>query len=456
MAMQNIFRSGQSSALSRRTFLKAGAATAAMLAAAPAWAAGESKPAVSDGEILSQTNERIEQHRKGDGVIRIRNASGAPVAGAKVTVEQLQHDFLFGCNFFMFNRCGRPELEDAYRTRFAALLNYCTLPFYWASYEAQRGKPNYDSTDQAAAWTREHGITCKGHPLAWDHPAGNPAWLPEDPKEVEQLSVGRVREIVSRFAGRIDFWDVVNEATHLAEKPNKTKMADWAAAKGAVPYVAEHLQAARAANPKATLLVNDYRTEPAYFRILDQLRDDGKLLFNVVGIQSHMHDGVWPLHHVWELCDRYGRLGLPIHFTESTIVSGPRKGPGENWGETTAQEEARQAELGANFYTALFAHPAVRAITWWDFSDLGAWQGAPAGWLRRDLSPKPVYDRMLALVKQAWWTKANGVTDARGEFKLRAFYGKHRVIAELPDGQRFVREAHWERGQENNLELKAG
>ena len=44
-----------------------------------------------------------------------------------------------------------------------------------------------------------------------------------------------MREIISRYKGRIDIWDVVNEATHLADKPNKTKMADWAAALGAVP-----------------------------------------------------------------------------------------------------------------------------------------------------------------------------------------------------------------------------
>ena len=206
-----------------------------------------------------------------------------------------------------------------------------------------------------------------------------------------------MREIVSRYQGRIDIWDVVNEATHLADKRNKTKMADWAAALGAVPYVAEHLKVARAANPQATLLVNDYRIEPAYYKILDSLRDNGKLLFDTVGIQSHMHGGVWPLHKVWDTCDTYGKLGLPLHFTESTIVSGPRKGPGENWGATTAEGEARQAELTAKFYTALFAHPAVQAITWWDFSDLGAWQGAPAGWLRRDMSPKPVYERLMAL-----------------------------------------------------------
>ena len=129
---------------------------------------------------------------------------------------------------------------------------------------------------------------------------------------------------------------------------------------------------------------------PAYYKILDSLATTGKPLFDTVGIQSHMHGGVWPLHKVWDTCDTYSKLGRPLHFTESTIVSGPRKGPGENWGETTAEGEARQAEQTAKFYTALFAHPAVQAITWWDFSDLGAWQGAPAGWLRRDMSPKPV------------------------------------------------------------------
>ena len=230
-------------------------------------------------------------------------------------------------------------------------------------------------------------------------------------------------------------------------------MADWAAALGAVPYVTEHLKVARAANPQATLLVNDYRIEPAYYKILDSLRDNGKPLFDAVGIQSHMHDRVWPLQKVWDTCDTYSKLGLPLHFTESTIVSGPRKGPGEHWGETTAEGEARQAERTANFYTALFAHPAVQAITWWDFSDLGAWQGAPAGWLRRDMSPKPVYERLMGLIKGEWWTKTETTTDARGQAKLRAFYGHYRITAQARGGQPVVKEVHLERGKQNQFEL---
>jgi endo-1,4-beta-xylanase len=437
--------------VNRRTFLKAGTATTALLLSHPAWCAQKANP--TDDEILAQTKARIEQHRKGDGTITLRNAKGKAIRGAKVQVEQLRHDFLFGSNFFMFGHCGKPELEEQYRQRFAALLNYCTLGFYWASYERERGKPHYEYTDQVAAWSREHGITCKGHPLVWDHPAGSPGWLPDDPKEIERLSTTRVREIISRYRGRIDIWDVVNEATRLADKPNKTKMADWAAALGAVSYVAEHLNVARAANPQATLLVNDYCIEPPYYKILDSLRGNGKLLFDTVGIQSHMHGGVWPLQKVWDTCDTYSKLGLPLHFTESTVVSGPRKGSGENWGETTAEGEARQAELTVNFYAALFAHPAVHAITWWDFSDLGAWQGAAAGWLRRDMSPKPVYDRLMSLIKGAWWTKTEGTTDARGQVKVRAFFGTHRITAHLPSGQSMTKEAHWEREKNNRFEL---
>jgi hypothetical protein len=95
----------------------------------------------------------------------------------------------------------------------------------------------------------------------------------------------------------------------------------------------------------------------------------------------------------------------------------------------------------------------VRAITWWDFTDLWAWQGAPAGWLRRDMSPKPVYDRLMSLIKGAWWTKCDGVTNSRGDFHLRAYYGTQRITAELPAGQRLIKDVQWERGKSNHFEL---
>ncbi len=441
--------------MNRRTFLKT-TATSTLFLAQNSFSAGRPNDKPGDEEILAQCRERIARHRQGRGAIVLRDAFGRPVARAKITVEQLQHEFLFGCNFYLFGHVGDAEREEEYRNQFSALLNYATLAFYWASYERERDKPNYGQSEQAATWCRDHAIRCKGHPLAWDHPAGSPAWLPDDDAAIARLSFGRVRDIVMRFKGLIDVWDVVNEATHLPGNPNQTRMGKWAETLGPVEYVAKHLAVARPANPTATLLVNDYKIEPAYYKILDAQRQGGRLTFDAVGIQSHMHGGSWPLGRVWDICDTYARLGLPLHFTETTLVSGPRLGPGENWGGMTPEGEAKQADQTARFYTALFAHPAVQAITWWDFSDHGAWQRAAAGWLRKDMSPKPVYQRLKSLIKGEWWTNVTGQPNALGVFPLRAFYGQHRVTVELPGGHRSVAEIDWRREGPTRFEVVVG
>jgi endo-1,4-beta-xylanase len=76
-------------------------------------------------------------------------------------------------------------------------------------------------------------------------------------------------------------------------------------------------------------------------------------------------------------------------FTETTVVNG-RRVQQCRWGKTTPEREVRQADDVAKFYTVVFAYTAVEALTWWDFSDDGAWEGAPAGWLRKTMSPKSV------------------------------------------------------------------
>ena len=437
--------------MNRRTFLKCTAATTALLAGPRVWGAEAPASGPSDDEIISQTRSRITKHRQGEGVVTVRGADGKPVPGAMVKVEQLSHDFLFGCNFFMFGRLKDAQQEEQYRQRFTALFNYATLGFYWGAYEARRGEPNYDYTDKVVEWCGAHGILCKGHPLAWDHPASSPKWLTDDLAEVERFSTARVREIVTRFKGHIGIWDVVNEPTDL--KRFKNPMNTWAQKLGAVPFTRLHLQAARKANPSATLVVNDYRVDPAFHKILEDLRAGGERPFDAIGIQSHMHGGGWPLRKVWEVCDRYADFGLPVHFTETTVVSGPRLGPGENWGPTTPELEQKQADYVAKFYATLFAHPVAQALTWWDFADAGAWQGAAAGFLRKDMTAKPVYDRLQTLIRNEWWTKTAGRTDATGSFATRAFFGTHRLTAHLADGRPVSKEVHWERGGANHFEL---
>ena len=125
------------------------------------------------------------------------------------------------------------------------------------------------------------------------------------------------------------------------------------------------------------LLINDYRTDPPYERVIEQLVDgSGKRLYDAIGIQSHMHGGTWATARIWEVCERFSRFGAPLHFTETTILSAAPGWAKPNPWVTTPEGEAYQAKEVVRFYTMLFSHPAVEAITWWDFSDWHAWQVA--------------------------------------------------------------------------------
>ncbi|HPD45931.1 MAG TPA: endo-1,4-beta-xylanase [Anaerohalosphaeraceae bacterium] len=383
---------------------------------------------LSEEEILKGAEGRIEKHRMGNANLVLVGPDGAAVGeGAAVKIEQTRHAFLFGCNIFKLERCRTAEDNAAYAKYFSELLNFATLPFYWWNYERRPGVRNDEQTEAIVQWCKAHNITTKGHPLAWNYMEQR--WLPEEPAEAMKLQMARIARCVDRFKGDIDIWDVVNEATHydrpfcLEQAPKLT-----AAIKemGVGEYVRQAFQIARKANPEATLLISDYRTDQAYIdKVIKELVDEnGKRLYDVIGIQSHMHGGYWGAKRTWDVCDTYAQFGVPLHFTETTLVSGPKTDDG--W-KTTPEGEERQAREAAEFYTVLFSHPAVEAITWWDFSDQGAWQGAPAGFLRDDMTPKPMYGALKDLIKGKWWTVAETTVEAGGKAAFRGFYGEYKV-----------------------------
>jgi len=395
---------------------------------------------LSEDELLAGAEARIEKHRKADATVSVVDASGKPVPGARVAVEQTRHAFLFGSNIFNWGRLPDAELEAAYRKRFADLLNYATLPFYWANYEPRRGEPEHARTAKVARWCKEQGIATKGHPLAWN--SADPRWLPDDLEEIRRLQMARIEDCVSHFRGLIDRWDVVNEATHFDREEFVRRRAPKHSAMwqkvGQMEFTRQCFAHARKAGPHATLLINDYRTDPAYERVIEQLVDEeGRPMYDVIGIQSHMHGGAWPTRKIWEVCERFARFGVPLHFTETTILSGERnwqKPRGAPW-PSTPEGEAYQAEHVVRFYTMLFSHPAVEAITWWDFADLHSWKGAPAGFLRKDMSPKPAYDELMKLIKGKWWTKTALESAADGTAEFRGFLGDYQVTVTADGGK---------------------
>jgi GH35 family endo-1,4-beta-xylanase len=445
--------------MNRRDFLKTvglGAATAAVRNGS--LYSQEDRTSAGQGAlaVLDQVDFRIEKFRKGDVILNLTEPGGKAVpAGAKVQVNQTRHEFLFGCNIFKLNRCRTEQDNEAYQHEFAALLNYATLPFYWWMYTRQRGQPEDARTDQIVRWCKAHNVTTKGHPLAWNW--GEPPWLPDDPDAAMKEQFDRIERCVGKFKGDIDIWDVVNEATHYdrdqawKDAPRLTKAIQKM---GVGQYVRSAFSIARKANPQATLVINDYRTDEAFAeKVLAELVDkDGKPMYDVIGIQSHMHGGYWGAQRTWDVCERFAKFGKPLHYTEATLLSGEqgyelrqkRREAGFQW-VTTPEGEAKQAEQVVEFYRVLFSHPAVQAITWWDFTDQNAWQGAPAGFVRADMSPKPAYERLMKLIKDQWWTRQQATVAEGGKLRLRGFFGHYEVEAQA-DGRKLNGVFHLSRG----------
>ena len=411
----------------RRTFLKTAGAGGMSLMMAPLF--GGDEPRL---DVLGAADERIAQHRKGTVILSPVGPNGQALPpGVRLEVSQTRHKFLFGCNIFKLGRCRTEADNAAYEKHFAELLNYATLPFYWWTYEPRKDQPLDARTDEIVRWCKAHGVTTKGHPLAWNYV--DPRWLTGTPQEVMQLQFERVGRCAERFKGEIDIWDVVNEAAEYDReelKKRAPKLTEAIAKIGIGEYVRTAFTVARKANPQAMLLINDYRTGRDYQdKVIKELVDkEGKPLYDVIGIQSHMHGGYWGAAQTWDVCERFARFGKPLHFTETTVVSGPKKG--STW-VTTAEGEQQQAKAVTEFYTVLFSHPAIEGITWWDFTDQNAWQAAPAGLVRDDMTPKPAYEQLHDLIKGKWWTKADVETGPNGQATLQGFYGQYKVDATL-------------------------
>jgi len=386
--------------------------------------------------VREKLDKAIRRHRTADVTLTVRDRRGRPLADAPLVVQQTRHQFLFGCNAFSILGLDVPEQTAAYRKRFAELLNFATLPFYWRGYEKDEHKPQTRRLKAMAAWCASHGVRPKGHPLVWHN--SQPEWIQDRSlAEFERLQMRRVVRDVRQFRGLVDTWDVINETEIL---PRFTLPLDRLPRLchmiGRVEIIKRSFDAARAANPNATLILNDYETSPAYEEIIERCLDAG-VGIDIIGIQSHMHTGYWGAEKTADVLRRFSRFRKPIHFTELTILSGKLKDINdtdwesrhENW-TTTDDGELRQAEQAADFYRVLFAHPAVEAITWWDFCDQKSWMGASLGFLRADASPKPMYDELKKTIKGEWWTGPLKLrTDGDGRASFRAFLGTHIVKA---------------------------
>ncbi|MDS2172301.1 endo-1,4-beta-xylanase [Nesterenkonia sp. CL21] len=379
-------------------------------------------------------------HRRAQVTVTLTRDDGAPLAGRDVTARQTSQSFGFGCIGFelldhITGESQDPDYDAGLAEHWLGVFNRATLPFYWGMFEPERGRPRTERLLAGARWFVERGIEVKGHPLVW-HTVTAPWLLDLEVDEIERVQRDRIRRDVSEFAGLIDTWDAINEVVIMpvftAEDNGITRLAHE---RGRIEMMRLAFDEARAANPDATLLLNDFDMSTAYECLIEGALEAG-IRIDRLGLQSHMHQGAWGEDRTLEVLDRFSRFGIPIHFTENTILSGDlmpshirdlNDWQVDHW-PTSEEGEARQAEELEQHYRTLYSHPSVESITYWGLPDRGMWLGAPGGLLRPDGSPKPAYHRLKRLVTEDWRTpEATLRTDDDGRLQFEGFLGRHEL-----------------------------
>ncbi len=101
-----------------------------------------------------------------------------------------------------------------------------------------------------------------------------------------------------------------------------------------------------------------------------------------------MHQGYWGEDTMLAMVDRFARYGLPLHLTETTLVSGDlmpahivdlNDHQVDSW-PSTPEGEARQADELERHYRSLVGHPAVEAITYWGITDRAPGSARRSAW----------------------------------------------------------------------------
>ena len=352
---------------------------------------------------------RIERIRKGDLVVHVVDAAGRPVPGARVRVHQLRHAFRFGTAAPAALLARQDATGTRYRATLARLFNTVTFEndLKWNSLE---DAPSPDVAT-AFAWLDAHGIQARAHNLVW----GSRKWLPrglweESDADVKAAVARRIATAVARYRGRVYLWDVVNEA--VTERELWDRLGD--------DWIARCFELAHRADPTVRLAYNDFDLTEAASAGSGHLRKTEALLarlvaahapFDTIGIQSHVVAPLTPTKRVLEILDELARFGKRLEITEYDL--------------SLLDDDAHGRHM-ADYLTACFSHPAVDAFVMWGFWQGAHWRAAEGGAMfRQDWSPRPAALAYEELVKRRWWTDATVRTDARGDARLRAFYGAH-------------------------------
>jgi len=265
----------------------------------------------------------------------------------------------------------------------------------WDATEPNPGQFTFTAADGIVADAVANNQIVHGHTMLWHSQA--PGWVQGlTGTALRSALQNHIMTVMGRYANNsaVRSWDVVNEVINDSSSP-QLRQSFWTQNYPG-DFVRDAFTFARAADPDATLCINDYGVEGSpdaagsksqrFFQLVQTEKAMGTPI-DCVGLQSHFIVGQIP--DLQQSMTRYASLGVSVRISELDIRI-PLPG--------TAAQFQTQA---ANYATVVNACKAVSAcggITIWGIDDGHSWlpnsccpEGVPLLW-DSSFAKKPAYD----------------------------------------------------------------
>jgi endo-1,4-beta-xylanase len=281
---------------------------------------------------------------------------------------------------------------------------------------------NFDLADKLADYAEKNNMFFVGHTLLWHSQLSPFARKIRSRDSLELFIKNHITTVAGRYAGKVDGWDVVNEALN---EDGTMRNSIFYQLMGE-DYIAMAFRLAHEADSTAKLYYNDYNIEQPAKRagaiaMIKKLQAAGVPIHGV-GIQGHWSIKGLPVEEVEKSIQEYSALGLDVMLTELDITALPN--PWDLEGADVNQNfegdpkmnpypdglpDSMQTKLAIEYealFKVLLKHKdRVSRVTFWGVADGQSWLN---GWpirgrtnypllFDRNYQTKPAYQKVIQL-----------------------------------------------------------
>ncbi|KAJ1295908.1 hypothetical protein BS78_01G259400 [Paspalum vaginatum] len=340
-----------------------------------------------------------------------KNDTKQPMAHANVSIDLLRLGFPFG------NAVTKEILDlPAYEKWFASRFTVATFEneMKWYSTEWTQNHEDYRVADAMLKLVQKYGIKVRGHNVFWDDQTSQMKWvMPLNLAQLKAAMQKRLKSVVSRYAGKVIHWDVVNENLHF--NFFETKLGSSASA--------QIYQQVGQLDRNPILFMNEFNTleQPGdpnpvpskYVAKMNQIRSypgNGGLKLGV-GLESHFTTPNIP--YMRSALDTLATLKLPMWLTEVDVAKSPS-----------------QVKFLEQVLREGFGHPNVDGMVMW-----AAWhaKGCYVMCLTdNNFKNLPVGDLVDKLITEWKTHRKAATTDTNGAVELDLPLGEYRFTVSHP------------------------